>query len=92
MHNYFEPATLDYNDELINAMNDWPMWSYVKKRQGYDWPGRVCGINIMSNGKILLGVENRLSPGTCHVFVPSLLEGETRRDTRIMSDILERML
>ena len=77
-------------DEAV--MRQWPIGTLTKKAGGYDWPGRVCGYNVPSTGRITIGVENRLCPGTVHVFPPHQLEKEDRSEKKILAQVAARML
>ena len=57
---------------------------HVRKRSGYDWPGTVCGYGFTSIGTVLVNVENRLSPGTVHIYPPRALMPEDRSNSEIL--------
>lgn len=75
-----------------DVFTDWPVGTLTKKAGGFDWPGRVCGYNLVSTGQITVSVENRLSPGMVHVFPPHQLVREDRTEERILAEVEARML
>jgi len=70
---------------LEDVRHAFPDGTFVKKKSGYDWPGVVCGVVPHSRG-ILVVVENRMSPGTVHVFTPSVIEKDGRSRDDILGD------
>jgi|GEM_PF-1446895 len=65
---------------------------FVRKESGYDWPGVIRSFTVVSTGAVTAAVENRLSPGTTHVFPTKALAMEDRTDAEIIEQVRERFL
>lgn len=79
-------------DDISQIVQDYPIGMFLRKVRGYDWPGRVAGYGLASTGSVSLVVENRLSPGTMHIFPVSYLSLEDRTDQEILDAVAARML
>ncbi len=76
----------------MNIKDEFPIGMLVRKVSGYDWPGKVCGYSMPSTNTLTVNVENRLCPGTIHVFPPRHLMAEDRTDDEILLEVISRLL
>jgi hypothetical protein len=80
------------HEHYETVRQEFPVGRHVRKASGYDWPGEVCGYGVSRSGRLTINVENRLSPGTIHVFPPSQLVREDRTVEQILEAVRERLL
>lgn len=76
----------------MGVRDEFPIGKLVRKAGGYDWPGKVCGYGEPTTGVTTINVENRLCPGTVHVFPPRQLVSEDRTDEEILEQVAARLL
>ena len=76
----------------MNIEKEFPIGMFVRKKKGYDWPGIVVSHSHPSTHVPTLNVENRLCPGTIHVFPPRIMIAEDRSDEEILKQVTARML
>lgn len=77
---------------MIEEYEGFKVGDIVRKASGYDWPGVIRSFTMVSTGVVTAAVENRLSPGTTHVFPTSSLVMEDRSDEQLIAQVRKRLL